>query len=185
GAVVLHLHLAVAQATDDAAQALEVGALGVRGFHGRAAGELDREVQAAGDQEEHGREEREGRDDVEHQRVPHERDVAPDTEEFHERFLRIWTFQRAAPGVLAASAVSSSAGMPGLPPPFQTCPISTDLSFFWRPYQRLTRPREKNTAENIEVRMPRQCTMAKPLMAPEPNSSSDRPAISVVMLESR
>ena len=37
-----------------------------------------------------------------------------------------------------------------------TVPMDTVLSFFLRPYQRLTRPREKNTAENIEVRMPMQ-----------------------------
>jgi hypothetical protein len=64
-------------------------------------------------------------------------------------------------------------------------PMDTLLSFFWRPYQRLTRPREKNTAENIEVRMPRQCTTAKPRTGPEPKASSARPAISVVTLESR
>ena len=45
--------------------------------------------------------------------------------------------------------------------------------------------RETTTAENIEVRMPMQCTTAKPRTGPEPNASSARPAISVVMLESR
>jgi hypothetical protein len=67
----------------------------------------------------------------------------------------------------------------------QTWPMDTDLSFFWRPYQRFTRPRENITAENIEVRMPRQCTTAKPRTGPEPKASSARPAISVVTLESR
>ena len=38
----------------------------------------------------------------------------------------------------------------------QTVPMETALSFFLRPYQRFTRPREKNTAENMEVRMPMQ-----------------------------
>ena len=46
-------------------------------------------------------------------------------------------------------------------------------------------PRETTTAENIEVRMPRQWTTAKPRTGPEPNTSSATPAISVVMLESR
>ena len=68
---------------------------------------------------------------------------------------------------------------------FHTWPIDTDLSFFCRPDQRLTRPRENITAENIEVRMPRQCTTAKPRIGPEPKASSARPAMSVVTLESR
>ena len=59
------------------------------------------------------------------------------------------------------------------------------LSFFLRPYQRLTKPREKNTAENMLVRMPMQCTTANPRTGPEPKASSARPAISVVTLESR
>jgi hypothetical protein len=45
--------------------------------------------------------------------------------------------------------------------------------------------RETTTAEKIEVMMPRQCTTAKPRTGPEPKMSSARPAISVVMLESR
>ena len=64
-------------------------------------------------------------------------------------------------------------------------PMETAFSFFLRPYQRFTRPREKNTAENIEVRMPMQWTTAKPRTGPEPKASSARPAISVVMFESR
>ena len=63
--------------------------------------------------------------------------------------------------------------------------METALSFFLRPYQRFTSPREKNTAENIEVRMPMQCTTAKPRTGPEPKASSATPAISVVTLESR
>src|SRR6185369_17669269 len=66
-----------------------------------------------------------------------------------------------------------------------TVPMDTVLSFFLRPYQRLTRPREKNTAENMDVRMPRQCTTAKPRTGPEPKASNARPAIRVVMLESK
>ena len=46
-------------------------------------------------------------------------------------------------------------------------------------------PRETTTALNIEVSMPRQCTTANPRIGPEPNSSSEIPAISVVTLESR
>src|SRR5690606_18122889 len=52
-----------------------------------------------------------------------------------------------------------------------TVPIDTDLSFFFWPYQKFTRPREKNTAENIEVTMPMQCTTAKPRTGPEPKAS--------------
>mgnify|MGYP003581791704 CR=1 FL=1 len=46
-------------------------------------------------------------------------------------------------------------------------------------------PREKNTAENIDVRIPMVCTTAKPRTGPEPNASRATPAIKVVMLESR
>ncbi len=45
--------------------------------------------------------------------------------------------------------------------------------------------RDTMTAQKIEVRMPRQCTTAKPRTGPEPKISSARPAIRVVMLESR
>ena len=63
--------------------------------------------------------------------------------------------------------------------------MDTLLSFFCRPYQRLTRPRENTTAENMLVRMPMQCTTAKPRTGPEPKISSAMPAISEVTLESR
>jgi len=66
-----------------------------------------------------------------------------------------------------------------------TVPMDTPLSFFWLPYQRFTKPREKNTAENMLVKMPMQCTTAKPRTGPEPKASKATPAISVVMLESR
>ena len=46
-------------------------------------------------------------------------------------------------------------------------------------------PRDTITALNIEVRMPRQCTTAKPRTGPEPKANSATPAISVVTLESR
>ena len=76
-AEVLHLHVAEAQPLDrrrgscrcrPAARSCDLD-------H-RAAGELDREVQAARGEEEHRGEEGQQRDDVEHQRMPHERDVA-------------------------------------------------------------------------------------------------------------
>ncbi len=46
-------------------------------------------------------------------------------------------------------------------------------------------PRETNTAENIDVMMPRQWTTAKPRTGPVPKIKSAMPAISVVTLESR
>ena len=68
---------------------------------------------------------------------------------------------------------------------FQTWPIDRLLSFFLPPYHRFTRPREKNTAENMLVAMPMQCTTAKPRTTPEPKASRARPTISVVKLESK
>ena len=52
------------------------------------------------------------------------------------------------------------------------------------PYHRLTNARETTTDEYIEVRMPKQCTTAKPRTGPEPKINSAMPAISEVMLES-
>src|SRR5689334_19167267 len=52
-------------------------------LHHGAAGELDREVQARGDEQAHGEQEGDQRDDVEHLRVAHEGDAVPDAEEFH------------------------------------------------------------------------------------------------------
>ena len=49
----------------------------------------------------------------------------------------------------------------------------------------LTSMRDTRMAENMEVRMPRQCTTAKPRTGPEPKTSSATPAMSVVTLESR
>jgi len=46
-------------------------------------------------------------------------------------------------------------------------------------------PRDTNTAENIEVRMPRQCTTANPRTGPDPSRNRKMPAISVVTFESR
>ncbi len=50
---------------------------------------------------------------------------------------------------------------------------------------RLTIARDTNTAEKIDVRMPRQCTTANPRTGPEPKISNATPAISVVVFESR
>ena len=63
--------------------------------------------------------------------------------------------------------------------------MDTVCNFFWRPYQTLTKPREKNTAENMLVKMPKQCTTAKPRTGPEPKANKARPAIKVVTLESK
>jgi hypothetical protein len=49
----------------------------------------------------------------------------------------------------------------------------------------LARPLAKNTAENIDVKMPKLCTTAKPLTGPEPNANKAIPAIKVVIFESR
>lgn len=45
--------------------------------------------------------------------------------------------------------------------------------------------RDTSTALNIEVRMPKHSVTAKPRTGPEPSQNSAKPAISVVMLESR
>ena len=58
------------------AHAVEVGRVRVGDLDHRAAAEVDAEVEAARREEDHGEQERDQRDDVEHQRVPHERDVA-------------------------------------------------------------------------------------------------------------
>ena len=45
--------------------------------------------------------------------------------------------------------------------------------------------RDRTTELNSDVRMPRQCTTAKPRIGPEPKISRAMPTISVVTLESR
>jgi hypothetical protein len=45
--------------------------------------------------------------------------------------------------------------------------------------------RDTSTALNMEVRMPRQSTTAKPRTGPEPSQNRAMPAMRVVMLESR
>ncbi|MNS46013.1 hypothetical protein D3C72_784950 [compost metagenome] len=83
GAEVLHLEVGVAQLGDHAAHVFKLRRLGVVDFHDRAAGEFDRQVKAARDDEEDRQDERDETDDVQHQCVAHERDGAVNTEEFH------------------------------------------------------------------------------------------------------
>ena len=64
-------------------EAGQVDRVGVRDRDRRAAAEVDAEGEAARRQHHDGDDERHQRDDVEHQRVPHERDVALEAEEFH------------------------------------------------------------------------------------------------------
>jgi hypothetical protein len=52
----------------------------------------------------------------------------------------------------------------------QIWPIEIFCNFLCLPYQRFTTPREKNTAENIEVKIPKQWTTANPRMGPEPKT---------------
>jgi len=77
------LHFAEVQLLDTRADLLDIGRLRVADLLVDAARELDREMEPARREEEHRGEEGDGRDDVEHQRMPHERDVAPDSEELH------------------------------------------------------------------------------------------------------
>ena len=83
GTEVLYLHLTKSELVDRGTGLLQVGDLGVLDLHHRAAGELDRQMQATADQEEHSQRKSDERDDVEHQRVPHERNVAVNPEKFH------------------------------------------------------------------------------------------------------
>ena len=78
----VHLRL-VARLGQRAPDAVHVGGLLVAHLEQRAARELDREIEPARGKEEHRHRERDHRDDVEHERVPHERDRAADLEELH------------------------------------------------------------------------------------------------------
>ena len=83
----LHRGFAGDVAVHDVANTLEIGGVVVRHLDDGAAAEIDAEIEAAGGEEEHCEHERDGRDHVERERVPHERDVAVDAEEFHVRGL--------------------------------------------------------------------------------------------------
>ena len=50
---------------------------------------------------------------------------------------------------------------------------------------KFTTPRDTKTALNIDVRIPMQCTTAKPRIGPVPKKNKAIPAISVVILESK
>nr|GEU28151.1 hypothetical protein [Tanacetum cinerariifolium] len=73
----------VADAAQRFAYRFEIGRLRVLQLHHGAAGEFHRQVQAAVEQEEHGRHEGQRRDDVENQGMPHERYVFFNAEKFH------------------------------------------------------------------------------------------------------
>ena len=82
GAEVLYFGL-VPGAIERAADGIDVRRLLVAHLDQRAAGELDRVVEAAVQEKEHRQQERDQRDHVERERVAHERDRAADLEEFH------------------------------------------------------------------------------------------------------
>jgi hypothetical protein len=101
--------------------------------------------------------------------MAHERDIFANLKKFHDSSPYL---------VLVVEAETALSGV-------QIVPIDTDLSFFCRPYHKFTNPRENNTAENMLVKIPMQCTTAKPRTGPEPNANSATPAIKVVMFESK
>src|SRR5690606_3128180 len=173
GAEVLHLEIRVSQPGYGAAHAVELYGLRVAYFHDRAAGELDGQVKAARDDEEHRRHERDQADQVQHQGMAHERYGAVNAEKFH---------------VLPCFLSAGRAGRPARDQfvlGFQTVPMEILASFFLRPYHRLARARTPTTDVNIDVAIPRQCTTAKPRTGPEPKASRASPTMSVVRFESR
>jgi hypothetical protein len=101
GPEVLHLGIGETVAFELLAHLRQVGRLGITDFHQRAAGELDRQVQAAGGEEEHRQQEGDQRDDVEHQRMAHEGDVFAYAEKFHVR-LPASRFVRCLPTPVSA-----------------------------------------------------------------------------------
>ena len=83
GAEVLHRVIVITARVERLADLLDFRGVLVAHFHHRAAGELDREIQALGGEEKHREKESEERHHVERQRMAHERDVVADLEEFH------------------------------------------------------------------------------------------------------
>jgi hypothetical protein len=71
------------RALERGADLLHVRTIPVVDLHQRAAGELDREVQPACGEEENGRDESDQRNDVEDERIPHERYGSTDLEKLH------------------------------------------------------------------------------------------------------
>src|SRR5690625_468825 len=68
---------------------------------------------------------------------------------------------------------------------FHTWPMEMRCKRRRRPYHRLTNARTPMTDENIEVKMPIQCTTAKPRTGPEPKASNTMPTIKLVRFESK
>ncbi len=83
-AVGLHLRIGVTEFAQGGADAVDVRPLAVTDFHHRAAGKFDRQIEPAGEEEEHRGGKQHRGDDVERQRIAHERDIALDTEKFHD-----------------------------------------------------------------------------------------------------
>ena len=80
---ILDLRVFVAELSNCRAHSLDLGCLGVSDLQDRSTGELDRPVQAAGRQKPNRCQKGHQRDDVQHQRVAHERDIATNSEKFH------------------------------------------------------------------------------------------------------
>src|SRR5262249_36675836 len=85
GVQVLNLVIGVADLPEPRSKIVQVRSGGVMDFEDRAAGELDRVMQALGGEEIHRGQERQHGDDVEDQRIPHERYGSPDLEELHRK----------------------------------------------------------------------------------------------------
>ncbi len=93
--------------------------------HG-AAPEVNAEVEATQGEKEHREHERDQRDDVEHERVLHERYHAAYAEEFH-------ICSPSFPRKREPSVVYSMGGCAAHVAGFQTCPIEMRSSFFLPP----------------------------------------------------
>ena len=107
GAEVLHLHLAEVQRLDGAAH-LPMSAVCAYSTSHRAAGELDGQVQPARDEEQHRQREGDERDDVQHQRIAHERDVASDS----GKNSMVGSGSALARGAVGAAATAVLSAMP-------------------------------------------------------------------------
>jgi hypothetical protein len=86
----LYLSVGIAHGADHTADFFKIGRLRIGDLHNRAAGKFDREVQATDGQHGHGKSEGGKRNDVKHQRMPHERNVAPDSKKFHVKTPWRW-----------------------------------------------------------------------------------------------
>ena len=88
-AEILHLRVGITAREERLPQGFERDGFGIADFNQRAAGEFDRQMQAAKTEKEHGGDEGDQRDDVEYRRVAHEGDVFFDAEKFHGASLLI------------------------------------------------------------------------------------------------